>query len=197
MTEEHANVAAGRAAGAAAHGPAWHVVEAYTGWRGGATLERRAERHLRDQGFDAFLPLFPCARRVRGALVTQMAALFPGYLFVRFDPARASWRSINGTVGVRRLILIDEERPASVPDADVERIRKYVEGLGAEFEASGRRANHRFKSGQRVRVTEGWLKGLEGLCQRASADRVTVLLDILGQSGIGWGLKPAHLQPVG
>ena len=66
--------------------------------------EAKAKRHLINQGFTTYLPVY--RRRVRHARRSEIALrpLFPGYLFVRLDPEQQRWRSINGTVGVRQIL---------------------------------------------------------------------------------------------
>jgi transcription antitermination factor NusG len=49
------------------------------------------------------------ARKVRAAL----GAYFPAYLFVRFDLTKDRWRSVNGTLGVSRLVG-SENRPTAI-----------------------------------------------------------------------------------
>ena len=90
-------------------GAAWFVVHTQP------NAEAKAKRHLVNQGFTIYLPFY--RRRVRHARRNEIvaSALFPGYLFVRFDPQQDRWRSINGTRGVVR-ILGEDAAPRSVAE---------------------------------------------------------------------------------
>ena len=76
----------------------WYVVHARP------HQERRAEANLLRQGFRVWLPVMERSRRHARRIETVRSALFPGYLFVELDIERATWRAINGTFGVRRLL---------------------------------------------------------------------------------------------
>lgn len=60
--------------------------------------------NLRRQGFHTFSPLEKVVRRHARRTIATTAPVFRGYVFVRLDPMRARWRSINGTLGVRSLV---------------------------------------------------------------------------------------------
>jgi transcriptional antiterminator RfaH len=81
--------------------------------------EISAAAQLNAQGFRPFLPLL--LKSVRHARKFRMvrAPLFPNYLFVALDLQRHRWRSVNGTFGVVRLLMIGEF-PALVPAGIVE-----------------------------------------------------------------------------
>ncbi len=88
-----------------------------------------AAEQLQRQGFVTFLPkqlkTVRHARKVRVAL----GAYFPGYLFVEIDLAKDRWRSVNGTLGVSRLIGA-EERPTPVPRGVVEALIEAADARG-------------------------------------------------------------------
>src|SRR5277367_4580277 len=76
----------------------WFLVQTQAKREFGAALQLEA------QEFRIFLP--HVLKTVRHARKTRTikAAAFPGYLFVALDIRRDRWRSINGTIGVSRLI---------------------------------------------------------------------------------------------
>ena len=73
-----------------------------------------AERNLKRQGFRTFLPLQEQTRQRYGRFVTVLQPLFPGYIFVAFDPSKGGWRAINATLGNTRLVSFGKD-PAPVP----------------------------------------------------------------------------------
>ena len=140
--------------------------------------ELRACRHLQRQGFDTYMPCY--LKRRRHARMTRCSTsladpLFPGYVFVRFDPDAARWRAIHSTVGISHLVC-QGERPAPVPEGVVEDIR------AAEDEAGMVPLNEAPVRGDRVAVDDGPFAGCAGLFDGDSGERrVFVLLDLLGR----------------
>lgn len=91
---------------------AWYVAETLP------RAETQAERHLFQQGFSTLCPRFRKLRRHARRTDQVLTPLFPGYVFVRFDHQRDTWRAINGTIGIRRLVGAETRSPQPVP-ADV------------------------------------------------------------------------------
>jgi len=134
-----------------------------------------AERNLSRQGFDVFSPRQEETRRRAGRFVRDMRPLFPGYLFVAFDPATSAWRAINSTYGISRLVAFGGRVPAAVP-------HDLVAGLMARCDESGLLLPPQvLKPGDNVHVLSGpfaqFVATVDGL---APQQRVWVLLDILG-----------------
>lgn len=151
-----------------------------TGWYVVSTQphgEARAEANLVRQGFETWLPRFAKERRHARKVDTVLKALFPGYLFVRLDPETMRWRSINGTVGVRHIIVHDE-RPARLPD-------NFVESLKARTGPDGLVAppdEETLAPGMRVRLTGGpFADQIATLVRLADRERVALLLSLLGR----------------
>ena len=87
-------------------------------WYVARTLPQRefhAARQLNNQGFRTFVPRFWKNRRHARKVETISAPLFPRYIFVVVDRTRDRWRSINGTLGVDRLLMYGGEPQAVVP----------------------------------------------------------------------------------
>jgi transcriptional antiterminator RfaH len=136
--------------------------------------ERGAAAHLANQDYHVFLPYREKNRRHARKIETVRVPYFPGYLFVRLDLTRDRWRSVNGTFGVVRLAM-QGERPAPAPRGVVEAL---MEACGEDNLMSLQAG---LTAGQPVRVLIGPFADLVGeLEQLTDADRVRVLLDILG-----------------
>ncbi|KQK29387.1 hypothetical protein ARD30_17520 [Bosea thiooxidans] len=154
----------------AGEGARWYVVQARQ------RSELRAARELDNQGFEAFLPRYLRTRRHARKATLVGVPLFPGYLFVRLDPSRQRWRSINGTYGVARLIA-SESGPLPIADAVVDGLRARLDGDG--YIAMSPRPD--FAQGQVVRIRSGSFAETLGLFEGfRDQDRVAVLLDLLG-----------------
>ena len=147
----------------------WYVAETQP------RKESYAAEHLARQRFDWFLPRYRKTRRHARKFDTVLAPLFPGYIFVRFDREHANWRSINGTMGVRRLICGDGGLLSPMPAEVVSQLQaRCPDGI---FET----ALDALTPGDRVRITAGPFAEL--IAEVRSLDdrgRVALLLDILG-----------------
>lgn len=154
-------------------GRRWYVVHAFTG------RERDAETHLRNQGFETFNPIEIRTVRHARKLVTRARAFFPGYVFVRIDVELDRWRSINGTRGVRSLIM-QAERPVACPRGLVERLVEAADPDGVIDTLST------LRPGQKVKVRTGPFADLVGTLERLdNAGRAKVLLEIMsGQRAV-------------
>src|SRR5712671_5217544 len=82
--------------------------------------ERKAQWHLKAQGFATYLPQIRKTVRHARQLRTVQAPLFPRYLFVILDLDRDRWLSVRSTVGVSHLITREAGRPVPVPAGIVE-----------------------------------------------------------------------------
>lgn len=136
--------------------------------------ETRAKRQLENQGYRIFLPCLLKSRRHARKLETVLAPLFPRYLFVVLDLHRDRWRSVNGTLGVDRLLMRGGE-PEPVPNGFVEQLTQASDDDGLV------RCGNRLEEGQSVRVTAGPFADLLGTLERLDGSgRVRVLLELMG-----------------
>ena len=137
--------------------------------------ENLAVEHLKRQGFSVWMPL--CERIIRHARKSKRVRrpLFPGYLFVNLDVGTAQWRSINGTIGVNRIVSFGQ-RPAPVATQFIDALQNIEanEGLVA---VNG----DDLLPGQDVEILSGPMAGtIAKLLSLEAGERVTVLLNMLG-----------------
>lgn len=133
-----------------------------------------ADRNLRRQGFQTFLPLEETTAQHSGKFVTATRPLFPGYIFVAFDAARGLWRSINATYGVTRLVSFGAT-PAAVPGGLIAQIRQRCDG-GGLLQPEALPA-----PGDQVRLTKGPFASFVAEVERIDPDRrVWLLMEIMG-----------------
>ena len=122
----------------------------------------------------AFLPRFLKSRSHARKFETVLAPLFPRYMFIVLDLTRDRWRSVNGTLGVERLLMRGSE-PEPVPRGLVEQL---AGAAGADGVVS---CGRELKEGQSIRVTAGPFADLVGQLQSLDdSGRVRVLLEIMG-----------------
>lgn len=151
-------------------GERWFAVQCQT------HREAFAATQLRAQGFDVFLPLRPKTWRHAHRLEIRRVPFFPGYLFLALDLDIDRWRSVNGTIGVKRLVMSGgASRPVPLPPG-------IVEALLCEADAGGcLRPRGPLRIGQEVRILAGPFGDLMGeLIGLDEAGRVRVLIELLG-----------------
>ncbi len=139
--------------------------------------ETIAKRNLERQGFGLFAPYEELVMRRASAYRTVRKPLFPGYLFVSFDPAGAHWRAINSTMGVSRLVSFRTGEPSNVPDA-------LIANLQGRCDADGKiLPPDELAPGEQVRIIQGPFSEFVATVEHlAPQQRIWVLLDVMGKS---------------
>lgn len=138
--------------------------------------EHIAARHLRQVGgIEVFLPRIRFRRATRQGVVWVTEALFPNYLFARFD-WRSLLRLVHHSPGVATVVHFGDRWP-TVPAEAIEELRR---SLGDE-EVHVLPAV--FSPGDTVCIAGGAFHGLEAVVRQVmpSRQRVQVLLDFLGR----------------
>jgi transcriptional antiterminator RfaH len=139
--------------------------------------EAIAKRNLLRQGIQLFAPFEEVTVRRANKSINSCQALFPGYLFVSFDPEVVRWRTVNSTIGVSRLVSFADSQPAAIPLG-------LISGLMQRCDPSGKLLPPRFlHSGDSVRVTNGPFAEFIGTVEHSAPNqRIWILLDILGKN---------------
>ena len=149
----------------------WYVVETKP------SCERLAVEHLRRQAFDVLFLTVLRRRIVRGRPVDFEQPLFARYLFIQIDTARDSWGSINGTLGVKRILCDSDGDPFPLPYA----VADELVSRGAGGPLSEVEGQHLIKIGTKLSIEAGPLAGWLGRCEASGNDRVRVLLRMFGR----------------
>jgi transcription termination/antitermination protein NusG len=131
---------------------------------------------VRDQltakGFDAFLPTIRDWSRRGGVRRLISRPMFPGYLFVHHSIDKLSYIEIMKSNGLVKILGERWDKLAPIPDADVDAIRQLVT---SELSLMP----HPFlRQGQRVRIVEGPLSGVEGIFVRSRPNRGLLVLSV-------------------
>lgn len=138
-----------------------------------ARSEVIANKNLQSQGFQTFNPTFKRTTRHARQFREKRVPIFPGYLFLSFDPTTAAWRSVNGTRGVIALITAAGE-PIAVPEPAMNILR-------ANFGSGGDLTTASLAVGDRVRFMAGpFADSIGQLASIDSRGRIEVLLTVLG-----------------
>ncbi len=151
-----------------------------TGWYCLRTQPRRefvAAQNLRERvGVEVFAPRIRVRRCTRNGLVSALAeALFPGYLFARFDYPQ-QLRYVVSTSGVTGVVRFGAQPPA-VADGIIDFLRSQVRLTEQE------RGEPVLGEGTWVRIVGGCFRDVEGrvLSFDSRTERVRVLLSLLGR----------------
>jgi transcription antitermination factor NusG len=167
--------------------PVQQFLHPWYGIRTRSNQERIAAAVLRDKGYEPFLPVHKVRRRWSDRVVTTELPLFPGYLFCRFDHSQRG--PIITSLCVVSIVGCGDQ-PAPVPDEQINAVRTIVDSdIAAE-------STPFLREGQRIRVTHGPLKSVEGtLVRKKSGWRLLICIDLL-QRSVSVEIDPAHVEAV-
>lgn len=147
------------------------VAEAWYALSVSARHEKSVAKLLAQKGYETFLPLF-VNRHLYGRRAREFELpLFPGYVFCRF-PAAARLPILT-TPGVIQIVGTGRE---PVDEAEMEAVRRAIT-------AGARTAPCAYwSSGQKRRVQDGPLAGIEGIVMSTRPARVVLSISLLRRS---------------
>jgi len=136
--------------------------------------EKAVADQLQAKALESYLPLYRARRRWTDRTKTIDLPLFSRYVFCRFNfEARLKVISVSSIVS----IVGFGGKPCPIPDHEIETIQSIV-GSGLPVSPWPF-----LRIGQRVRVTQGALEGLEGiLARQKSGYRVIVNMEMLNRA---------------
>lgn len=161
--------------------PHWYA--AYTS----ANHEKRVAEQFEAREVEHFLPSYTSVRRWKDRRVTLQLPLFPGYVFVRM--ALQNRFQVLQVPGVAKLVGFGR-LPTPLPQGEIDSLRA---GLATGMHAEP----HPFLAvGQRVRVKQGPLAGLEGILVRWKGNwRVVLSVDLIHRA-IAVDVDASELEPM-
>nr|ELR5184050.1 transcription/translation regulatory transformer protein RfaH [Providencia rettgeri] len=134
----------------------------------------RAIEHLNRQSVICMTPMTEMEKVVRGKRTKVQEALFPNYLFVKFDHNEIHTTTIQSTRGVSHFILFGQ-LPAEVPDEIIKLLQQNP--------ISHSIAPDMPKHGDQVTITEGVFAGVQAIFDEPNGEyRSILLLNILNKS---------------
>jgi transcription antitermination factor NusG len=153
----------------------------YTGTR----REKHVAKLLDERRIEHFLPLYRADRHwKKRSPVTLELPLFPNYLFVRAGQ-KAPLLSVPGVLS----IVGTEREPWPLPDHEIEAFRTAVDVCKLE-------PHPLFPVGERVRVRNGALTGMQGVLIRRKGNLRVVLTVEMIKSSVSAEVDEADLEPI-
>jgi transcriptional antiterminator RfaH len=133
--------------------------------------EERASGNLANGGFEVLAPRLKARRYREGRFVSIIEPMFPGYIFVKFDPID-DFHMIKYTRGVKGVVHFGD-RIAPIRPELVEFIRSRLDDGIAIIRQKP------LAKGERVLIQDGPFKGLSGIFEKEldGKERVAILLE--------------------
>jgi transcription antitermination factor NusG len=142
---------------------------------------------LRSKGYAPFVPLYKCRRRWSDRIKTMDAALFPGYLFCRFNVELRL--PILKTPGVLKIVGCGKQ-PLEVEHAEISAVQTMV---GSDVSPMPWPFP---QVGEQVHIEQGPLAGLQGTLvkTKGGGHRFVVSVSLL-QRSVAVEIDPAFVRP--
>src|SRR5271166_3204064 len=150
--------------------PAWYCL------RSQPKHEHIAAAHLRIlEGVTVFCPRLRFKRATRRGLVWVTEAMFPGYLFARFELAEMH-RQVRYAHGVSGIVRFADRYP-TIEEGALAQLR------GHTGTAEVKELSYDLSEGDQVQIVGGAFVGLEAVVTKvlSTKERVKVLMDFLGR----------------
>lgn len=134
----------------------------------------RAIEHLNRQSVICMTPMTEMEKIVRGKRITVQEALFPNYLFVKFDHNEIHTTTVQSTRGVSHFIRFGQ-LPTEVPEEVIELLQQAPIGHSTAPDLP--------KPGDKVTITEGIFAGVQAIFNEPNGEyRSILLLNILNKN---------------
>lgn len=151
---------------------AWYAVWTHS------HCEHLVKQQLLAKGFLAFLPEMQTWSKRTGVMHLIRTPMFPGYLFVRDALDKSRYIDLLKVRGIVRILEDGWSRLTPIPDGEIETIQRIVD---ADVPVLPHVHLH---TGDRVRVREGPLAGMEGVFvhDKPTKGRLVVSVTLLSRS---------------
>lgn len=138
--------------------------------------EKKIGELLTGKAIEAYVPIVKTMRQWSDRKKMVEMPLLNGYVFVKITSAEND--KVMQTKGVVNFVR-SEGKIAIIRDVEIDRLKQLVQ-LGYHLEVSG--IDREYKEGDKVKITSGVLKGIEGFVVGASENKqIEVLLESIGQ----------------
>jgi len=147
----------------------WYVATCKTGYG----EQDRAEENLLNQLFEVFNPQIEVELIRNGSLVTKVEPIFPGYIFVKFNPEVLSAGLVNNSGGIRQLVTFGNVL-AKMADSSMAELKE-------RFGDKAKPVSRVPKRGDKIELKTGPMAGLEAIYhEKSGAKRSFLMIGLLG-----------------
>jgi transcription antitermination factor NusG len=148
----------------------WHAI--YVSSR----TEKKISENLQSKNIEAYVPIVKTMRQWSDRKKMVELPLMNGYVFVKISEKEKD--VVAQTRGVVNFVR-SEGRIAVIREFEINRLKQLVE-LGYQLEAES--ISKSYKAGDKVKISSGALKGIEGYVVEGKDSRwIEVLLESIGQ----------------
>jgi transcription termination/antitermination protein NusG len=127
---------------------------------------------LTAKGFHLFLPRISVWSQRAGKRHLISIPMFPGYLFLRHAIDKASYIDVRKARGLVRVLGECWDKPSVIPDAEIEAIQTTLNACLPIM------PHPYLREGQRVRITQGSLRGVEGILVQSKPTKGLLILSV-------------------
>jgi transcription antitermination factor NusG len=139
--------------------------------------EKKVNEAFVRKGIESYLPLVKTMKQWSDRKKMVEFPLLNGYIFVHILPIEKE-KTLQ-TKGIVNFVR-SEGKVAVIRNVEIERLKQLVE-LGYQIEAGA--IDNQFEEGEKVKITSGPLKGIEGFVIENKDERyLNILLESIGQS---------------
>lgn len=149
----------------------WYVIQVFGG-KEQTTLDLL--KRFVDEGVlqEAFVPRREVMRRNGGVTTRVIEVLFPGYLFVVTETPRELCAQLKGVPAFTRMLGGSDKRFIPLNQSEIDCLEEFC-GVNRVVEMS-----HGVIEGDQVRVSEGPLKGHEGIIKKIDRHKQCAYVDM-------------------
>ena len=135
---------------------------------------KTAAQNLERQGFETFLPKMELTHRQQNKFFVKYVYVFPGYMFVCFDPRIITWTKINSTYGVSKILTFNKKPSEISSDLILEiKIRYEINSNPTQKE--------KLQKGDSIKFSSGPFTDLIAKVESAEGkNRIWILLEAMG-----------------
>ena len=144
-----------------------------------AKQEIKANKNLKNQGFETFLPLIAKTNKNKGKEV--LLPVFPRYFFVKINHKLDNWTAIKSSYGVSNVVMFGEGFTSVSPSI----IKSIKAKLNEEGVYKKNISSLEYKKGDSLVIKDGKFSGIDAIfLSHKSKDRVRLLLKLLNTTVI-------------
>ena len=135
---------------------------------------KSAIQNLERQGFETFLPKIEKTQRQKNKFIVNNIFVFPGYIFVHFDPRITMWTKINSTYGVSKILAFNN-KPSEIPSELIMELKTMYEIK------SNPKQKAKLQKGDAIKFYTGPFSDLIAKVESTDENnRIWVLLEVMG-----------------